>query len=815
MGSPTNNSSSCTTLPVPVHRQSTRLMLLTSPTPVPPQSRSGGRITPPVRVEMSITEQIARQTRKSTVLDPKNALLIMAIPDYDDYKVMQPYSCRSLSNRSKFVGGRDFITRHNPQEVNDFKKQYSRDIGNLNRHRSILAPPTSNLSTSGLFSSSSGSIGLMDSPSRNGSSSNNNLLSKDGGLWRKTFTSTMKACWVLTDVGLQILIGPEYRLTTRAPVLPVLPSPRPQKPPVLPLSSRSPAALLRPDTPSSLAAFSARESARKGIGVDLADEKVLAALSRLAVSTPKPRTPPCSPSKRVSSLPAEPTNESAATLVSSADGSEMLSLAPYADISWERKEESDRNQCTASFETNSSLQQKNVGFSSSSAAPIASEQRLPIVSSMSQHFAMEVSPPMLALGTLQADQVYLFPVRVRNVGFRQERFRVNRVVAKCAGFDASIAEASYQRESARLAPGLAAILGKQYEMEVVQGPVEAAVGNEGAADPPTQSDEDRRWGFVVGEVVQIAQGRSQKHTYALYCGQGRVIHVWTPSRQSFRIRVDSLRGLQRSGYKATASSTDFDAFFLKLLDLSPCAPTEVIQRAKTALHATPASRVSNLSFILFARYGDSIFVLSESLKMAYGIALHKWMFGSSPSIRLEKSRFKDSPLDDPVRLNKRSNEADSNTVTAEPAPAIVNFLGTNGEHLLSEWLWRSLAEFNGVSARKNPWFAILMPSCLSKSSSTPIFIAKTHFCYIMPHVAPLFLLYDKPSAEFRLQFLIAGSLSERMAGDRMECGLMMEAMALEDKAPTPVLLENESTHDEDHNHVENPRETDEEPEPTS
>ncbi|KAE9258196.1 hypothetical protein PF002_g318 [Phytophthora fragariae] len=86
---------------------------------------------------MSITEQIARQTRQSTVLDPKNALLVMAIPDYDDYKIMQPYSCRSLSNKSKFVGGRDFITRHNPQEVNDFKKQYSRDFGNLNRHRLV------------------------------------------------------------------------------------------------------------------------------------------------------------------------------------------------------------------------------------------------------------------------------------------------------------------------------------------------------------------------------------------------------------------------------------------------------------------------------------------------------------------------------------------------------------------------------------------------------------------------------------------------------------------------------------------------------
>ncbi|KAL4109473.1 hypothetical protein PRIC1_001173 [Phytophthora ramorum] len=427
-------------------------MLLTSSNPAPP-SRSGGRTTP----EMSLTEQIARLTRKSTVLDPKNALLIMAIPDYDDYKIMQPYSCRSLSNKSKFVGGRDFITRHNPQEVNDFKKQYSRDVGNLNRHRSILAPPPSNLSAIGLFSSSSGSVGLMASPP----SSNNSKWLKDGEIWRKTFTSTMKACWVLTDYGIQALIGPEYRLTTRIPVLPALPSPRPQRPPTLPLSCRSPASSMRPETPSSLSVFSARESARKGIGVDLADEKTLAALSRLAVSTPKARIPPCTtPAKKVAN--GTPTASTGTSTPSSCepqtDGAEVLSLAPYADISWEKTDEHDRNPSTSTLETNAQSQQKKaIGFSFASPAA-SSEERLPVVASVTQHFAMEVSPPSLALGTLQTGQVYLFPVRVRNVGSRQERFRVNRVVVTCAGFQASIAEANYQRESARLAPGLAAIV---------------------------------------------------------------------------------------------------------------------------------------------------------------------------------------------------------------------------------------------------------------------------------------------------------------------------------------------------------------------
>lgn len=239
---------------------------------------------------------------------------------------------------------------------------------------------------------------------------------------------------------------------------------------------------------------------------------------------------------------------------------------------------------------------------------------------------------------------------------------------------------------------------------------------------PNQDDEERHWGFAVGDVVQIAQGRSQKRTYALYCGQGRVIHAWTPSRQSFRVRVDSLRGLQRAGYKATVSSKEFDAFFLQLLDLSPLAAAEVVLRAKTALHATTASRVSNLSFILFARYGDSIFVLLQSLKTAYGIALHRWAFGSPPaSERPESPRSRGSPLDDPVRIHRRSNEGDDNAASAEPTKsAIETFLGTNGEHLISEWLGRSLGEFTGALRRKSPWFTVLMPAatnCLSKFAS--------------------------------------------------------------------------------------------------
>ncbi|GMF25331.1 unnamed protein product [Phytophthora lilii] len=276
-------------------------------------------------------------------------------------------------------------------------------------------------------------------------------------------------------------------------------------------------------------------------------------------------------------------------------------------------------------------------------------------------------------------------------------------------------------------------------MQAIQEPIEDTGDNDGGVDLPCQSEEDRRWQLHVGDVVQIVQGHSEKRTYALYFGQGRVIHAWTPSRQSFRVRVDSLRGLQLSGYTANIFSRDFDAFILQLLKLAPLASAEVIRRAKMALHATTSSRVSSLSLILFARYGDSIPVLLQSLKKAYQVALSKWMFGSSAVSTgrryLEGLQCCESPLDDPVRLSGHKSDVDEDA--ASSGSFIKLFLGTNGEHLLSEWLGRSLADFFNASATKNPWYAILMPPAtnhFSKSRSTCRYVSEGWLTQVsIPH----------------------------------------------------------------------------------
>lgn len=465
----TKNGSSFTTSTRKMPQSSSR-SLMTTP---PPPSRSG-RATPPTQLlEMSVTEQIARKARKSTVLNDKNALLILAIPDYDDYKILQPYSCRSLTNKSKFIGGKDFITRHNPQEVSEFKKQYSRDVGNLNRHRSILAPPTtagaSQLLVGGGSSlSGSSSLAFFASQSLGSPSKTTRDLDFNSSpeVWRQAFAADQKPCWVLTDFGIESLIGPEYRITTRVPMLPALSphtnnsssklettSPSPHIP-----SLRSP---LRPETPLALTSFTERESARIGFGVNLLDEKQLASLSRIAVYSPKshPPSPPRSPYR------AGPTGDSLSGALTERSPSKVHQFGhtlptnrPATDPTTSPSHRSHLQDVTAVAPSLSSAKEYSQAHLSLSSATATDHHTHGAASPTTQPFAMEISPSRVALGTLRQNEVYLFPIRVRNVGFKQERFRVKHVGASCAGFEAAIAETSYDRESARLAPGLAAIL---------------------------------------------------------------------------------------------------------------------------------------------------------------------------------------------------------------------------------------------------------------------------------------------------------------------------------------------------------------------
>ncbi|KAF4046624.1 C3HC4 type (RING finger) zinc finger protein [Phytophthora infestans] len=272
------------------------------------------------------------------------------------------------------------------------------------------------------------------------------------------------------------------------------------------------------------------------------------------------------------------------------------------------------------------------------------------------------------------------------------------------------------------------------------------------ASLPEQTEEDRQWGLYVGDVVQIGQWQSKKLTYALYCGRGRVIHVWSPDRRSFRVRVDTLRGLKLSGYSATVCSRELDDFFHDLLNVDPVKPTDAIRRAKTVLHASAASRASSLPFILFARYsGDAIFTLLPLLKDAYLLTFDNRMFGTLCDQHQENSVAKVSPLDSPVRPTDRGTEG-NNQAVAPRASRTKRFFGSVGDLLMSEWLGNALGDYFQDSQVRSNWYSIYVPPSI--------------LC-----LTPLLLQYDHQENIFRVGYNVARSLPHRLATDRMECGI--------------------------------------------
>ncbi|KAJ0400138.1 hypothetical protein ATCC90586_007220 [Pythium insidiosum] len=122
--------------------------------------------------------------------------------------------------------------------------------------------------------------------------------------------------------------------------------------------------------------------------------------------------------------------------------------------------------------------------------------------------AMEISPTRIVLDGLAIGEVYLFPVRVRNVGTKQERYRVKQLCATSGSHDATIARAGFDKSTARLAPGLAAIITVTFCFSL----------------PEWYKDPDAS--FHVGDVLELRlRGTPQRPeriaSYALYCARDR------------------------------------------------------------------------------------------------------------------------------------------------------------------------------------------------------------------------------------------------------------------------------------------------------
>ncbi|RLN75130.1 hypothetical protein BBJ28_00011873 [Nothophytophthora sp. Chile5] len=267
-------------------------------------------------------------------------------------------------------------------------------------------------------------------------------------------------------------------------------------------------------------------------------------------------------------------------------------------------------------------------------------------------------------------------------------------------------------------------------MLAIEELVEQAAAGGGSGALPTQTKEDLRWGLHVGCVVQISQrGGKKQRSFALYCGRGRVIHAWSSSRRNFRVRVDALRMLERAGYSVAECSETMDSFYRELFGLAPVDPAQVVQRATSAVHAKTSLRISSLSLILFARYGDAVFDLRQSLKKALAGAVDNAVDHSGNALAAicdndaGNAQPPLSPLDLPSPKTSYGNPKYGHTPALLPTePGIKNFLGSLGEHVLTMWLMKSLGDFLREPRPANDWYGLVVPP-LSTDAGTFVIVS--------------------------------------------------------------------------------------------
>ncbi|RLN92134.1 hypothetical protein BBJ28_00012808 [Nothophytophthora sp. Chile5] len=119
--------------------------------------------------------------------------------------------------------------------------------------------------------------------------------------------------------------------------------------------------------------------------------------------------------------------------------------------------------------------------------------------------------------------------------------------------------------------------------------------------------------FSKGDVVCFNRG--QYSHLALYAGDGRVVHLWSPTDGDFQVRVDSVRYVQRVAAAAAADgaasdapegyTSDLDTRMLADHGLQPFGGDEVVRRAMSRLGETHYDYLSHNCehFVTWARYG--------------------------------------------------------------------------------------------------------------------------------------------------------------------------------------------------------------------
>ncbi|DBA00989.1 TPA: hypothetical protein N0F65_006250 [Lagenidium giganteum] len=133
---------------------------------------------------------------------------------------------------------------------------------------------------------------------------------------------------------------------------------------------------------------------------------------------------------------------------------------------------------------------------------------------------------------------------------------------------------------------------------------------------------ERNAELARGDVVRFCRG--QYSHVGIYMGNGRVIHLWSPTTADFRVRIDLLRAMPMMTTTATRASTGastsaglgvssepenftarMDARMLVDHDVVPLAVDDILYRAQSRLGATDYDALSyNCEhFVTWARYG--------------------------------------------------------------------------------------------------------------------------------------------------------------------------------------------------------------------
>ncbi|EQC41129.1 hypothetical protein SDRG_01108 [Saprolegnia diclina VS20] len=348
------------------------------------------------QTERTLLRSPSSPTRQPTrrVLDEKSQLMLEVLQDYGPYSPRKEYSCRSLPKPRS----EDFVLRHNAQNIHDFKQAYSKAHGTLNRKPPQFAlncPPTSPYAK------------RPPSPPHPPAEP----------IWKQTGPNV----WVLTEHGLRSLVG--------------VATPHAAPPRLLPSIAK------RPPEASSFKAH-----AQVGSHIDLSKDTAFASLVRLHHYSP--RSTPLPPSTAharnaayaLSMLARPNTSPDVGGSPGSGGHRPMSSEGRYGF-----------------FATSSPPSPSQSPLRSPKKSPTKPEQHCPPIA-LKHLSLMEVEPSIINFDRVRRGQTYHFPIKIRNFGTKQERFRVRSIALKAGGAECSSVTVEYDREKAKIAPGLSATL---------------------------------------------------------------------------------------------------------------------------------------------------------------------------------------------------------------------------------------------------------------------------------------------------------------------------------------------------------------------